>query len=102
KRKSNNLIADDEGNIWLSTPNALLATAGEKLQRLPLYDKELFETIHSVMSDHQDNIWVSTSGGLIRYHNDNEPFTTKKFMIAGLDRKTNITSLYQDANHHIW
>ena len=100
--KINNLLQDNEGNIWLNTASELVSTPGEKLKLLPLYDKKIFETIHAVLCDYQNNIWVSTEGELIKYTNINEASSGKKYRLSGLGSKTDITSLYQDAYHHIW
>ena len=100
--KINNLAVDNEGNIWMNTANELISTAGEKLELLPLYDKALYETIHSVMSDYMNNIWVSTNGGVLEYLSANGSYTSKRFQLAELNNKTDITSLYQDPYHNIW
>ncbi len=100
--KINNLAVDNEGNIWMSTANELICTAGEKLELLPLYDKALYETIHSVMSDYQNNIWVSTNGGVLEYLSVNGSYNSKRFRIGELNNKSDITSLYQDPHHNIW
>lgn len=102
QNKITNLLQDNEGNIWMTTSTELIATGGNKLKLLPVYDQLLFETIHAVLSDHQNNIWVSVDGGLIKYVFSNGSFTSKRYPLAGLDAKTDITALYQDINHHIW
>ena len=100
--KINNLLQDNEGNIWMNTSAELIATTGNKLKLLPVYNKSVFETIHSVLCDYQNNIWVSTGGGLIRYAAEKGSYVSKNFRFPELSSKTDITSLYQDINHHIW
>ena len=100
--KVNNLLQDNEGNIWMNTAGELIATAGEKLKLYPFYDKKTFETIHSVLCDYRNNSWVSTEGGLIEYYWQNDNWTHKQYRIAGMKAKTDITSLYQDPYHNIW
>ena len=100
--KTNNLLQDNEGNIWMNTPGELVSTAGEKLKLYTLYDKKIFESIHAVLSDYRNNYWVSTDGGLIEYRLQNGAWAGKPYRIAGMKPKTDITSLYQDAWHNIW
>ena len=100
--KVNNLLQDNEGNIWMNTPTELVASSGDKLKLLPLYNKSVFESIHAILSDHQNNIWVSSNAGLIKYYLSNGKYAEKKYRFKDLNSKTDITSLYQDINHHIW
>ena len=100
--KVNNLLQDNEGNIWMNTTGELVATAGEKLKLFPFYDKKTFETIHSVLCDSHNNFWVSTDGGLIEFYRQNDSWAQKQFRIAGMKARTDITSLYQDFYNNIW
>jgi len=102
QNKINNLLQDNEGNIWMNSPTELLATAGTKLRLLPVYDQSVFETIHAALCDYQNNIWVSTNAGLIRYSRSDKGFIENRYPIRGLNPNTDITSLYQDIHHHIW
>lgn len=97
-----NLLQDDEGNIWTNTATALTATAGNQLQLLPLYDRSVFENIHTMLCDYQNNFWISTAGHLVKYTADNGSYTKKDYRFTGLNSKTDITCLYQDNNRHIW
>ncbi len=98
----NNLLQDNEGNIWFNTSAELISTAGDKLKLLPVYDKSIFETIHSVLCDYENNIWVSTIGGLIKYTAVNNKYSSKKFPVAAMNNRTDVTGLYQDIYHNIW
>ena len=97
-----NLLQDNEGNIWMTTATELIAITGEKLKLLPLYLPSIFESIHATLCDYQNNYWISTNAGLIKYSLVNGNYTEKKYSFAGLNSKTDITSLYQDINHNIW
>lgn len=102
QNKINNLLQDNEGNIWMNTSTELVSTPGNKLKILHVYDRSVFENIHSILCDYEGNYWVSTNGGLIKYALNNGVYTNKKYSFAELNSKTDITSLYQDMNHHIW
>jgi ligand-binding sensor domain-containing protein len=102
QNKVNNLLQDNEGNIWMSTATELIAITGNKLKLLPVYSPEVFETIHATLCDYQNNIWISTNAALIKYSFVNGSFTEKKYNFPSLNSKTDITCLYQDINHTIW
>ncbi|MFN8250801.1 MAG: two-component regulator propeller domain-containing protein [Ferruginibacter sp.] len=95
-----NLLQDNEGNIWMNNSTALLATAADKIQVLPLYNAAIYETIHTILCDHQGNIWAGTDGGLIKF--DRQKNSSKNYPVKGLTAATDITGLYQDVYHNIW
>ncbi|MEP7238567.1 MAG: two-component regulator propeller domain-containing protein [Ferruginibacter sp.] len=102
QKKIYNLLQDNEGNIWMTTPTDLIAITGDKLKLLPVYSPALFESIHATLCDHQNNIWISSNAGLIKYSFMNGSYTEKKYSFTGLSSKTDITGLYEDVNHNIW
>lgn len=102
KNNIENLLADNEGNIWMTTPTELICTSGEKLNLLPLYDKATYETVHTILSDYENNIWVGTDGGLIKYTISGNKTVSRNYRLKELTAKTDITGLYQDLYHNIW
>ncbi len=102
KNNINNLLQDNEGNIWMTTTSELISTAGDKLNLLPIYDKAVYETIHTILSDYQNNIWAGTDGGIIKYTRSANQWTSRLYPIKGLTSFTDITGLYQDMYHNIW
>ena len=100
--KVTGLLQDNEGNIWSNTSTELKAIAGNQLQLLPVYDKPAFENIRALLCDHQGNYWINNAGILIRYIVSNGSFTKKEYRLPGLNSKTDISSLYEDPDHHIW
>lgn len=98
------LVADDnEGNIWLASDNNhLLRSATNYLQVLPLYNKAMYETIHTILVDHENNIWTGTDMALIKYTYANGSYRPKKYPVADIDIKTDITSIYEDVFGNIW
>ncbi len=100
--KVTGLLQDDEGNVWANTATTINRTAGNQLLLLPLYDKSVFETIHSMLCDYQNNYWVATAGHLVKYTSANGNYTKKDYRFAELNSKTDINCLYQDNNHIIW
>jgi ligand-binding sensor domain-containing protein len=102
KNNISNLLQDNEGNIWMTSATALICSAGDKLNLLPIYDNAVYATIHTILSDYQNNIWVGTDGGLIKYTFINNKTESKNYRLKELTSKTDITGLYQDMYHNIW
>jgi ligand-binding sensor domain-containing protein len=102
KNNINNLLQDNEGNVWMTGAAELLCTAADKLNLLPLYSKITYETIHTILGDYENNIWAGTDGGLIKYTLASSKIESKNYRIEELNSKTAITGLYQDAYHNIW
>ncbi len=102
KTNISNLLQDNEGNIWMTSTTELMSTAADKLNLIPLYDKAVYETIHTILSDYQNNIWAGTDGGIIKYTRSVNQWTSKLYPIKGLTSFTDITGLYQDMYHNIW
>ncbi len=102
KNNINNLLQDNEGNIWMTGATELISTAGDKISLLPLYDKNVYETIHTILADYQNNIWAGTDGGIIKYTISANNTASKIYRIKELTSKTDITGLYQDMYHNIW
>jgi ligand-binding sensor domain-containing protein len=102
KNNINNLLQDNEGNIWMTSATEIMCTAGDKLNLLPLYDKPTYQTIHAILSDYENNIWAGTDGGLIKYTTANNTTTTKNYRLKELSSQTAITGLCQDVYNNIW
>jgi ligand-binding sensor domain-containing protein len=102
KNSITKLIQDDEGNMWMNTSAELIGINGDRLSLLPLYDKHVYETIHTILSDRQNNIWAGTDGGLIKYSNIYGSPASKFYPLAGFTARTDLTSLYQDVFDNIW
>lgn len=95
----NDLLADNEGNIWVVTnANELIKTAGEQLKLPVRFDANTFGNVHAILCDRGNNIWYGSKSGIIKHGRASE----QKFFIKELNEKTDITSLYQDAYDNIW
>lgn len=97
------VTADNEGNIWLAADNnKLMRSSANYLQVLPLYDKKMYENIHTILVDADNNIWTGSSRSLVKYTYINGAYTSKKYPIADIDNRTDISSIYQDIFGNIW
>lgn len=98
-----NFIEDNQGNLWFIADNNRLAKAPcNSLQVYPLYNEEFFFSVHTILADKDNNLWAGTDLAVVKYVYQNGSFVSKKYVIPGLDIKTDITSLYQDKFGNIW
>ena len=99
----NDILQDNEGNIWtLVNNNELIKSPGDQLKLLVKYKAKDFENVHAVLSDNKNNIWQATTKGVIKYFIGDTSKQSKKYIIKELDEKTDITALYQDMYNRIW
>lgn len=102
KKAVSNIIEDNQGNNWFITDNSVLArTSGNTVQVYPFYNENFFSTIHTILVDRNHHYWTGTDMALVKFMNAT-PVVSKKYLIPGLDAKTDITSLYQDKFDKIW
>lgn len=102
--KVNNLISDDEGNIWFTSNNKLIKTNGARLQNVIPFNEKFYSQIHSILADRKGNIWINVNNGLMKFffYDKKEKWQSKHFPLALIDSKTDITSLYEDKFGNIW
>jgi ligand-binding sensor domain-containing protein len=99
----NDLLQDNEGNIWMLINNIeLVKTLGDQLKLLVNYKEKDFESAHAILCDSKNNIWQGTQKGVIKYFNNDTVKHQQKYLIKELDEKTDITALYEDVQKHIW
>ena len=86
----NDLLQDNEGNIWMLANNAeLIKTPGDQIKLLVKYKEKDFQNVHAILCDNENNIWQGTVKGVIKYLNDTAKHQ-QKFSINELDAKTDI------------
>ena len=102
--KADNLLADDEGNIWFTSNNQLVKTNGARLQNIIPFDKELYAQVHCVLQDRTGNVWINVNRQLLKFYFDEikQQWLSKSFPLTVLDNKTDITSIYEDKFGNIW
>lgn len=94
------LSVDEEANGWLICKTGLYKNAGEKLQLIVKTSDQALNEIHDMWQDEEDNTWYTTSSGIIKQEANSAVKTI--IHLPGLDNKTDITCLYQDANQNLW
>jgi ligand-binding sensor domain-containing protein len=99
----NDLMQDNEGNIWmLVNNNELIKTPGEQLKLQVKYKGRDYQNTHAILCDNKNNIWHGTIRGIIKYFHSDTAKTPHFFGISELDSKTDITAMYQDIYNRIW
>lgn len=103
QRNYNKIIEDKQGNMWLvADNNTLVRSAGNMLTAYPLFNENFAATVHTILVDNENNFWTGTDMAVVKYAYNGNSFISKKYPVAGLDMKTDITSLYQDKFNNIW
>ena len=68
----NCIYKEQEGDVWIGTPNGLFRFNGKTLSRCE--DKALSGSIYKLLLDKKGNLWVLTSSGLVCRRRDEESF----------------------------
>ncbi len=102
--KIEGLLQDNQGNVWLSSSEyGLIRTPGELIKLIAIPGSPVFEHVHAILSAQNGDIWLNDyDNDLIRVYARNGNYEAQKVKIPVLTEKTDITSLYQDANENIW
>lgn len=102
--KIEGLLQDNQGNVWLSSSEyGLIRTPGELIKLIAIPGSPVFEHVHAILSAQNGDIWLNDyDNDLIRVYARKGNYEAQKVKIPVLTEKTDITSLYQDANENIW
>lgn len=105
----NQIIKDNQGLLWIATNNGLCRY--ETQDRIKVYQVRAdSSTIHSsniwtIYADSKDNLWIGTRhGGLTRYHQPTDSWTTFKHNPTDSTSISNneILSILEDHKGRIW
>lgn len=102
--KIESLLQDNQGNIWLaSAEHGLVRTPGELIKLFAIPGSPVFEHVHAILSAKNGDLWLNDyNNDVIHVFPGNGGYVAKTIKIPVLNEKTDITSLYQDANENIW
>lgn len=100
--KISSFLRDREGNIWITNPNTLVRTIVEQLKLIIPYDEAFAKNVHAILPDSKGNIWTTQKNKVICFTIQAKEFHKKVFTIPGMDKVTDITSLYEDVFGNIW
>ncbi|TDH24006.1 hypothetical protein EXU57_16080 [Segetibacter sp. 3557_3] len=101
-KKTANLFTDGEGNTWFSAQNQLVKTNGAQLQNILPQTANIHDQVHCLLVDEKENIWLNYNGGLKRFSLVNGSWVEKSFPIPQVNKRAEITCLYEDRFGHIW
>ncbi|MEO5583514.1 MAG: two-component regulator propeller domain-containing protein, partial [Saprospiraceae bacterium] len=90
------ILADAEGNIWLTMHEGMLLSAFRPFESLSLNVGD----IQTLFCDHNDNLWVGTIKGLF-FVEKNSTETSKIIRVAP-SYDFNITDIVEDDYDHLW
>ncbi len=100
--KTDNLLNDDEGNIWFTSNNNLVKTNGSQVQNIVPLTAKSYSEIHAILAGRSGNIWVNVTAGLKKFYRRNNKLVSRNYPLPFLNAKTDITSLFEDKFGHIW
>ncbi len=100
--KINDLLEDQEGNVWVLSHNGLFRTTGARMKFLNPGLNDHFENIHAVRNDlrNQDRLWFSNDKGLFLLHLSD--VSTKQFLEGFHKSDLKVNCLFQDNLGFIW
>jgi len=100
--KVSELLADNQGNCWISTGNELIFSPGPGFKWLKTIGNTKLGSIQSILTDRTGIVWYSSEGKLFRFSPNEFNFKPPTEIHLPLKRHTRIISLYQDSLGFIW
>jgi len=100
--KVNGLMADNQGNCWITTNNDLVFSTGPGFKIINSIAGKRLGNIQSILNDRNGNLWYSKEGRLFRFSPDapaNAP--PKQFQLPYMGH-THIISMYEDTMGFVW
>lgn len=113
--KINDLLEDNESNVWIANNVQLVRSSGEQLSFLTRDENKKqngngderktdpFKFIHAILCDHEGNLWFTPDHGLVKLdviHSLGKQLT--KFSITPPNSLVDITTLYEDNYGYLW
>jgi ligand-binding sensor domain-containing protein len=84
--KVDDMLQDNEGNIWIAQNGQLIKTNGSQIKYLDKLGDIPLNNVHSVFADSKDNLWFTPDQGLVKHNlltgeNKNYTLTDKNKLI---------------------
>lgn len=98
----NHLLADNQGNSWITTNSELIYSSGPGFRRIRDLNMPAGSSIQSILADSRGKIWFSYGNKLCRYNPEEEAGNRLKAYHLPIGNKTHIISLYEDSSGFIW
>ncbi|MBK7175242.1 MAG: histidine kinase [Bacteroidales bacterium] len=100
--KVNHLLADNQGNSWITTNSELIFSAGPGFKRISNPDIPAHSNVQSILADRTGNVWFSCENRLCRFSPGETGSNRLKDYHVPVNRKIHIISLYEDSAGFIW
>jgi ligand-binding sensor domain-containing protein/two-component sensor histidine kinase len=93
----NQILVDSKKRFWFATDNGVFVSEGQKVTRLPAYDKNMQIKATHIVESKDGKIWIATLNGLWQYDSGrlipffrNAELITREILSLGCDEKNNL------------
>ena len=101
--KINDLVADNEGNVWIACSEGLVKSTGMKIRFMEMVLNKKISFIHTIFFDRSGNCWFSPDQGLVKMWRDNEGnMHAQKFTLTAPEKLIDVVTLYEDPYGFLW
>jgi len=101
--KINDLVADNEGNVWIACSDGLVKSPGNKIRYVGSLENEKINFVHTILYDSKGNFWFTPDQGLIKMWKDkNGKVQSQHFTITPPEKLIDIVTLYEDPYGFLW
>ena len=99
----NDMVCDNEGNVWLACNNGILKSPGKKIRLTDSLQNEKISFVHATFFDSHGNCWFSPDQGLIKMWTDSSGnIHHQKFTLTPPEKLIDIVTLYEDPYGYLW
>ncbi|MBK7213989.1 MAG: histidine kinase [Bacteroidales bacterium] len=95
------LMADNQGNCWITTNSELIFSTGPGLKTLKVWNGREIGKVQSILKDRYGRVWFSNEGHLHMIQPGKEGMIQKEIHLP-FSVHTHIISLYEDSCGYIW
>lgn len=100
--KSDYVIKDNEGNVWLSSNSGFIRTQGNTFSFLNSVNKYKLSFIHTILIDKNNDLLFTPDQQLMKIFFMNGVIKTKNYDITPNNKLIDIVGLYEDKYGYIW
>jgi ligand-binding sensor domain-containing protein len=101
--KIKDLVADNEGNVWIACSDGLVKSPGNKIRYQETVNGEKISFVHIIFYDSKGNCWFSPDQGLVKmWKDENGKLQTQHYTITPVEKLIDIVTLYEDPYGFLW
>lgn len=98
--KVDDMIQDNEGNVWIAQNGQLIKTNGSQIKVLSNLNGIALSNVHAIFCDSRDNLWLTPDQGLVKYNLTTGE--TKQFTLTDKNKLIDITCIAEGETGIIW